>query len=158
MLKFASAAVASLALLAMPALADGLVAEQSVERIVTTTAEDGTIQTEYVAADTVIPGEQLVYGLSYTNGGTEAADNVILTVPVPEAVSYIENSATTQNASVAFSIDGGESFSPRGDLRVSVDGEERAALADEITHVRWTFKEPIPPAATGKLIFKAVLN
>ena len=79
-------------------------------------------------------------------------------MPVPGEVSYVENSATGQGAAIAFSIDGGKSFSQRGALKVTVDGEERLAKADQITHIRWTFASDIAPGAKGGVGYLAVLK
>jgi len=145
-------------LLAGPSFAAGLSAEQVIERMIVTESEDGSTEVELVPAETVTPGDELVYSLNFRNDGVESAENVVLTVPVPPEVNYVENSASTDDAVVAFSADGGKSFSPRGDLEVVVDGEKRAALAGEITHVRWTFRDKINPGSSGTLEFHAVLK
>ncbi|MEZ5945476.1 MAG: hypothetical protein R3C13_06635 [Hyphomonas sp.] len=157
MLKPALTALCGL-FLAMPAFAAGLSAEQVIERMIVTESEDGSTEVELVPAETVTPGEELVYSLNFRNDGEAAAENVVLTVPVPSEVSYVENSAATGGALVAFSADGGKSFAPRGDLKVSVDGESREALAGEITHVRWTFRNKIEPGSSGTLMFHAILK
>ena len=66
--------------------------------------------------------------------------------------------ATGEGAVIAFSIDGGETFSQRGALKVTVDGEERLAKADSITHIRWTFDTDIAPGAKGGVGYLAVLK
>ncbi|MEZ5997335.1 MAG: hypothetical protein R3B98_01405 [Hyphomonas sp.] len=157
MMKSAVVALCGL-LLAGPSFAAGLSAEQVIERLIVTESEDGSTEVELVPADTVVPGEELVYSLNFRNDGEVAAENVVLTVPVPSEVSYVENSASAGGAVVAFSADGGKSFAPRGDLKVSIDGEQRAALAGEITHVRWTFRKKIDPGSAGSLTFHAILK
>lgn len=158
MLKHAVFALALAASLPSVALADVLSATQSVERVVTTTDADGNVSVDFQEAATVVPGETLAYWLSYDNGADAAADSVVLTVPVPENVTYIEDSVSRSAAPPAFSADGGVTFVPRDELKVSIDGVERQALSEEITHIRWAFAEPIAPGETGRLGFQAVLN
>ncbi len=158
MLKYALLALSAAAAIGMPAFATGLSASQTVERVVKTEAADGTISVKLEPATEVIPGEELVYSINFTNDSKAAADNIVLTMPVPAEVSYIENSATNTGASVAFSVDGGQSFAPRGDLKVSVAGEERDALSEDITHIRWTFTEPVGAGQSGELVYRAVLK
>ncbi len=149
---------AALCLAVLPSFASGLSATQTIERRTLVEAEDGTLVPVYVPAEQATPGDQVRYVMTYVNSGPEAADAVVLAVPVPSAIRYVENSATMADTTVAFSADGGKSFAPRGDLTVSVDGASRVALSEEITHVRWTFTKPIAPGRTGVLSFEGVLR
>lgn len=158
MLKYVLLALSAAAAFSAPAFATGLSASQTVERIVKTEAPDGTISVTLEPATEVIPGEELVYSINFTNDSNADADNIVLTMPVPAEVSYIENSATSTGTSVAFSVDGGQSFAPRGDLKVSVAGEERDALSEEITHIRWALTEAVGAGQSGKLVYRAVLK
>jgi uncharacterized repeat protein (TIGR01451 family) len=158
MLKFLATAVTAICITAAPVAASGLVAEQIIERVVTTKAANGEVQTKLVPADRVIPGEQLVYTLKFGNQGAAAAERVVLTLPIPAEVAYIENSAASKLATVDFSADGGASFALREALTASANGKTRPALAADITHVRWTFNAPVQPKQTGELVFKAVLE
>ncbi|MEL8056459.1 MAG: hypothetical protein AAGK66_09920, partial [Pseudomonadota bacterium] len=69
-----------------------------------------------------------------------------------------EGSAVTELASVAFSVDNGESFVDRGSLRVQSDGEDRVATSEDITHIKWTFTEAIESGETGQVSFRGVLQ
>ncbi len=143
---------------ALPAFANGLTATQTIERRTLVEAADGTVTPVYVPAEQAAPGDQVRYVMTYANSGPAAADAVVLAVPVPAAIRYVENSATMADALVAFSADGGQSFAPRGDLTVSVDGVSRVALSEEITHVRWSFTRPVAPGQSGMLSFDGVLR
>lgn len=157
MIRFALVSMAALGAAVLPAAAT-LTAEQTVEKVVEVVAEDGTVTTELVTAEVVAPGDTVIYGLSYANASADPAEDVALTMPVPAQVDYVEGSATTDGVKVAFSVDGGVSFTSRGDLSVSVDGDTRTALAEDITHIQWQFEEGIPAGAEGKITFAAVLN
>lgn len=158
MLRSALLSIAALALAVAPAVANGLTATQSVLKQIEVPQEDGTIATELVEASLIAPGDTVVYLLTYTNGGAEAAQSVELTMPVPAEMSFIERSANVDGTVVTFSVDGGATFAQRGELTVTVDGEARNALAEDITHVRWAFEEAIAPGAQGEVSFRAVLN
>ena len=149
--------LAACAVALMPAQADVLLSSASVERVVLMEYEDGSTETEYVPADAVEPGQELAYVVSFRNEGAEEEDSVVMTIPVPEDMIYVDDSVIADNAAVDFSVDGGKSFAPRDDLIIE-DGEEtRMASADEITHVRWTFAR-MTPGEEGMLAFHAILN
>ncbi len=150
--------LAAVCFAAFPSFANGLSASQTIERRTVVEAPDGTVSTVYIPAEQATPGDQVRYVMTYVNSGTQAAETVVLAVPVPDAIQYVENSATLADAIVAFSADGGKSFAPRGDLTVSVGGTKRIALSEEITHVRWTFTKPIAPGQSGSLSFEGVLR
>lgn len=158
MLRSALVSFAALALMAGPAMANGLTATQSVLKQVEIVQEDGTVTTELVEASLIAPGDTVVYVLTYTNSGTEAARAVELTMPVPVEMIFIDGSADTGTTDVTYSIDGGDSFAARDALTVMVDGETRDALAEDITHVRWTFMDSIAVGEEGEVSFRAVLN
>jgi uncharacterized repeat protein (TIGR01451 family) len=108
-------------------------------------------------AERVTPGETVVYTLNYANKGAEAVSDIVLVMPVPREVSFVEGS-TTGDGSVAFSADGGASYVARGRLTVTENGETRPARGDEITHVRWTMTEPAAAGASGAVSFRAVVR
>lgn len=157
MRKLASLAMTSLLAAALPAGADLLVSPGTVEKVVSMEYEDGSTETEYIPAEAVEHGEELAYVVSFRNEGAEPASGVVVAVPVPEDMVYVEDSVIADDASVDFSVDGGKSFAPREGLLVE-DGETtRRAYAAEITHVRWTF-DRVVPGEEGMLAFHAVLN
>lgn len=158
MKRFALFALAALTTFAPSAFADGLVATQSVERVIVEKSVDGTETVRFGPADSVAPGDEVFYNLDYSNKSEDAATNVQLVMPVPSEVSYVENSATGEGAEIAFSVDGGKTFSQRGALKVTIDGEERLAKADQITHIRWSYAEDIEPGAEGGVGYLAVLK
>lgn len=139
-----------------PALAD-VVATQTVEREVLVKLSNGAVRTERKPADKVTPGETVVYTLSYENKGEAPVDDLVLVMPVPRDVSFVEGSASGDGA-VSFSADDGETYVARGRLTVQENGQTRAARGDEITHVRWTLGAPALPGAKGSVSFKAVLR
>ena len=147
----------AVASLATPATA--LEAEQRVLKEVTVTQADGTEKKSYVAADLVTPGETVVYALVFRNEKEEPAENIVLVMPVPSEITYIEGSASNRLAAADFSTDGGTTFAPRAGLNVQeADGRLRPASALDITHVRWTISKAVLPGEAGQLWFRGTLK
>ena len=150
MLMRAAATLAGTLLIGFPALAQELVVEQQVERV--------------IVIEAVKPGEQLFYSVTYSNPGEAPAKDVILTLPVPAEVSLLEDSAMAEydEASVDFSVDGGATYIPRDELIAEAPLDEvhpvRVSMPEEITHMRWTFNREIGPKDSGKIFFAAVLK
>jgi uncharacterized repeat protein (TIGR01451 family) len=144
----------------MAAFADGggLTAKQIVETERTVKLSDGSEMIERVPAELVKPGDKIFYTLVYRNEGDSSAENIVLTMPVPPQITYLENTAAQQGADVVFSADGGKSFSPRGALRVTLDDEVRPAKSEEVTHIRWVVTKPILPGSEGRLSFAGILK
>jgi len=131
------------------------VAEMEVEVI----GDDGQKETQRVPAAKVVPGDVVFYTINYTNNGEEAAENFVITNPVPEHMVYVAESAQGENTDVAFSVDGGESYDVPGNLTVTdSEGKNIAASVSDYTHVRWVLSEPVAPEGTGFVIFKAQLK
>lgn len=136
--------------------AQALTAKQSVEKETTIVGADGSVQTVRETVEKIVPGERVVYSLDYANDEAAAANDIVLTMPIPAEVKYIEGSAEQPQANVTFSADGGESFSNRQSvMMIDQAGNIRAAGADELTHVRWTVAGPISAGESGVLSFAA---
>lgn len=157
MTKFSLTALAAALLAVAPAEA-AMTARQIVEKEVSVRAANGAETVKRVAADKVTPGETIVYSIRYQNDAAEAASDIILVMPVPKEVSYIEGSVSGDDSSVAFSADGGKTYVARGRLTVEEGGATRPARGDEITHIRWTLATPVAPRAEGEVSYKAILR
>lgn len=129
-----------------------------VQKEVVIEQEDGTRTTELVAADSVVPGERVVYTISFRNVGSEPADNVVITNPIAETLKYVAGSAAGDDLEVEFSVDGGGTFGKADELRVVVDGVERPATTLDYTHVRWVMQERLEAGSEGHASFAAVLE
>lgn len=120
---------------------------------------DGEEETRLVPAATVIPGDQVIYTVTFTNNGDDAAENVVITDPIPEQTQYVEGSAFGPGMDITFSIDGGQSFATTDSLTVSEpNGSVRPARAEEYTHVRWAMRSRLEPGSSGFARFRVVLN
>ncbi|MEE9346732.1 MAG: hypothetical protein V3U82_00960 [Robiginitomaculum sp.] len=148
---------ACLAALAIGPAASALTAEQKVYKLVEKTNALGQVSTSRTSAELVTPGEKIVYVLAYTNDKIEPANDIVLTMPIPSDVTYMEGSAETETAKLEYSA--GDGFSARDDLMViGDDGAMRTARAEELTHVRWTVIAAVAPGQSGELSFKAALK
>lgn len=158
MLRSTIFALCLLTTFSAPAFARGLSAQQTVEVAIVSVDENGLTQTRYEPAEEVAPGDQVRYRLSFKNDGTEAAANVQLDMPVPDQVELIEGSVEDGTARVTFSIDNGETYAPRGALRIQVNGVDRPATGEDITNIRWTFEQPIAPGQVGEISYRGILR
>ena len=139
--------------------ASALTAKQSVEKEIVVQMPDGTESITRAPAELVVPGERVVYTLSYTNDAAEPATDLVLTMPVPSEIKYLDESATTVDAKVVYSADGGQSFASRAGLRTTgADGNSRTATSEDITHIRWTVAGPLAAGETGTLSYKGILK
>jgi uncharacterized repeat protein (TIGR01451 family) len=102
----------------------------------------------------VPPGAKLVFVLSYHNLGKVPATNFTLTNPIPAGVSF----DSTPDAGATYSVDSGKSWGPLATLRVSAGKTLRAALPEDVTHIRWILKTPIAVNGSGKLSFRGTVK
>ena len=120
--------------------------------------EDGRTSRKLVPADTVVPGEDVVYTITFTNISDEVAENIVITNPIATDLTYVEGSAYGPGTEIEFSVDGGRTFAAPGDLTVDEAGESRPAEAADVTHVRWTMTNTLVAGAQGMASFRATLN
>ncbi len=149
-----------LALLALCAPAAALAAdsvslasEVLVERV--KPQPDGTTKVVREEPAMVTPGDKLVFLLSYRNGGAAPASGFVLTNPIPASVAF----AGGESEGGTVSVDGGKSWGALAALRIAnADGTSRPAAAEDVTHVRWRFSQPILAGTAGQLSFRGVVK
>jgi uncharacterized repeat protein (TIGR01451 family) len=153
-MKFLIALFAMLAPVAAQAANDvSLTSSVFVEKAVK--EADGKTRLVLEEPRTVVPGDKLVFVLAYKNQGAKPATDFVVTNPLPGAVAY---QGAGDNAAVV-STDGGKSWGPLAALKVrKADGSVRSAYPEDVTHVRWAMKTPIPVGAAGKLSFRGVVR
>lgn len=130
---------------------DLAVAKQAIE--VTVEGEEKTTWKQLEDNAAVAPGDVLRYTIVGKNTGENPAQDLEVTQPIPELMTYKLDSASSQNsADITYSIDGGETFIAQPMIKVTTeDGTviERPAPAEAYTHVRWNF--PIVTPETGAM-------
>ncbi len=151
-------ALIALALIASPVAAlaadnVSVVSEMFVEK---TIAEPGAKPRVVLAKqNSGPPGTRLVFTHSYRNSGKAPAANFAMTNPIPSGVEF--TGSDDPNAMV--SVDGGKSFGALATAKVrAADGSFRAARPEDVTHVRWSLKAPIPVGGSGKFSFKGTVK
>lgn len=103
----------------------------------------------------VTPGDKLVVVLSYRNKGAEPATGFTLTNPIPAAVAF----TGTDDSSASVSVDGGKSWGALASLKVlAADGTSRPAVAADVSHIRWSLRQPIAAGSGGELSFRGVVE
>lgn len=130
----------------------------TVQKETVVVTEEGEEVRELVPAETVIPGERVVYTITFRNTGAEPADNVIITNPISENLTYVAESAFGPGMVLEFSVDGGETFAAADDLTIEEDGESRPASAEDYTHIRWVMQDDLASGAQGMARFTAQLK
>jgi len=126
---------------------------------VKTVSDTGDEVVRYVPAGKVIPGDEVIYTISFANKGAEPAADVVITNPIPEHMVFTQVVESPAAAAVSLSADGGAQYGAPGDLTVEdADGGLRPATASDFTHVRWVFQEPLAPGAAGSVSFRAQLQ
>jgi len=123
-----------------------------------TTTPSGEQKKELVAATTVVPGDSVIYTIAFENVGEEPAENVTITNPVPDNLSYEDGSAFGPGSVIEFSVDGGEVFAAAADLKVTENGELRTAGPGDYTHIRWVMQHDLAVGEQGVARFRARLN
>jgi len=120
--------------------------------------EDGDAESKLVAADTVVPGEKVVYTITFQNISDEPAENVVITNPISGELMYVDGSAFGPGSAIQFSIDGGLTFANASELTVTENGVTRSAGAEDFTHIRWVMQQELAAGAQGVARFSAVLE
>jgi uncharacterized repeat protein (TIGR01451 family) len=121
--------------------------------------EEGKKEIKRVPAVKVIPGEEVIYTIYYTNIGQKMTDNVAITNPLPEHMRYKDSSASGDGTAIVFSVDDGKTFDIPENLKVQdARGKEFPAVASDYTHIRWVLQRSLPLNAKGQVSFRAILE
>ena len=130
-----------------------------VQRVAEAVDESGEVKTELVPVQTAIPGDEVVYTVTFTNVGKQEADNIRITNPIPEHMRLVQGSAFGPGTEVVYSTDGGVTYAAAEQLKVvDENGIERLASADDYTHIRWALNAPLGVGEQGFARFRAVVR
>ena len=121
--------------------------------------DKGEKATRLVPITKVVPGDEVIYTITYVNKGAQPTERVVVTDPIPPEVTYVDGSAFGAGTDIEFSADKGKTWGKPGTLKVKgADGKERAAVAADFTHVRWKLAAAVQPGQKGFVRFRAVLK
>ena len=158
LMKLALSALAFFALTAVAQEQGHLNVRTVVQKEEVIVSDAGDTERRLVDAETVVPGDDLVYTITFQNISEETAENVVITNPISESLTYINGSAFGPGALIEFSVDGGKNFDSPDALMIVANDGERPAEAADFTHVRWTMQNEIESGAQGLARFRARLN
>lgn len=162
-----SVAAASVLLLSMlaspvfaaPEAAAGLQLKTDAFREVEVTGKGGKKEKQLQALTRALPGQEVIYVITYRNTGTKPAEKVVVNNPVPKGLAYQSGSAQGNGTLAEVSVDGGKQYGQLEALRITgADGKPRAAKAEDVTHVRWTVAAAVKPGSEGKVTYRALLK
>ena len=149
--------VALAALISTPAMAQS---EQAVKLsgdvmiVKTITDDSGESREELAKPDIVVPGDRLIFRTNYENTSSELVENFVVTNPLHSAVALSPDTPRDQQVSV----DGGKTFGILSELEVTEeDGSNRAAMAYDVTHLRWVLAT-LQPGEAGQISFYAIVR
>ena len=151
-LLFSLAACAAASALPLAAHA-ALTTEVFVEK--TSVGSDGVAKTIRRPAGQVVPGDQVVYVITFVNDAAKPAEGVTITNPLPAGLTY---AGPAEGVAPLVSADGA-TFAPLGQLTLRrADGAVVPAQASDVSQLRWTLAAPVPAGGQARLTYRATLK
>jgi uncharacterized repeat protein (TIGR01451 family) len=116
---------------------------------------DGASQTKRAPAAKVVPGDHVVYVITFVNDAAKPADGVTITNPVPEGLAY---AGPAEGPAPLVSTDGA-TFAPLALLSLRrPDGSTTPAQAGDVVQLRWTLPAAVPAGGQARLTYRATLK
>jgi uncharacterized repeat protein (TIGR01451 family) len=113
----------------------------------------------FVPATVLAQGRVVYYTVRIRNPTTVFARDISVIQLIPANTTYVSGSAAGPGAEISFSVDGGQTFRPEGELEIAEQANApRRALPSEYTHIRWRLRNPLAPGAIALARFRAVFN
>ncbi len=133
--------------------------KMAAEKEVAITGADGSKTMERVPAEKVIPGDLVIYTITYTNKGDKPAENLVVKNPIPEHMKYVDGSAAGENSAITYSVNNGKTYDVPEKLTVKdAKGNTVKVKPSDYTNIRWTLTKPVAPESSGTVSFKAKLE
>lgn len=119
--------------------------------------KNGNKTSKRTRVDTAVPGDEIIYTITFENISTKPASNIVITNPIPNDTTYL--SANGTNTEITFSIDGGNQYAARDKLIVTIsEGNTRPAMPSDYTHLRWAYKGELGVGEASEVSFRAVIK
>lgn len=123
------------------------------------TGKDGKKTLTLAPVEKAVPGTEVIYTTTFENRINKAAENIVISNPIPNHTKYTAGSAFGKDCEIQFSVDGGKSFAVAENLKIKgASGEERTALPKEYTDIRWIYKGKLAPGKSGEVGFRSVIK
>lgn len=120
-----------------------------------TASADGTTSVTLVSSPRAVPGDRLVYTISYRNRTTAPVAGIVVDDPLPAGVMFV--APVLGSASPELSVDG-RTFGPLASLTKAGAPGAQPATNEDVTHLRWRIPGATPAGGGGEVSFKAVLK
>jgi uncharacterized repeat protein (TIGR01451 family) len=132
---------------------------RSIAEVESRTGEQGRETPKLVPADKVVPGDRLIYTLEVRNSGAATLPGPTVTYPIPAHMWYVADSAFGPAAEITYSVDGGRSFDVPENLTMqNSEGQSRAAIAADYTHIRWQLNNPLKGNSVAFVRFRVLVK
>ena len=157
---FTTAMLSTLYSFSLSALAaDGAVLVTSIAQTETVTIDkQGKKTIKRHPVEKAVPGDEIIFTTTFENTIDKAVNDISINNPIPKDTEYKAGSAFGKDCEILFSVDG-KTFGFAEDLKITgEDGKERTALPREYTHIRWTYKVPLPAGKAGDVGFRAIIK
>lgn len=105
-----------------------------------------------------MPGQEIIYVVTYRNTGAKPAENVVINNSVPKGLVFQPGSAEGAGARAEVTVDG-QKFGALEAISVKDSkGVVRPARASDVTSVRWVLNAAVKPNQEGSVSYKALLK
>ena len=133
--------------------------ENTIKKVHTFVNADGVVERQLIAAENVVPGDELQYTVLFSNEGEVSVDagTIVITDNIPQHTNYIEGSAFGSGTQIQFSVDG-ETFASSEELFIQQQGQRVLAGAKDYRAIRWNFNPSLEPGERGHVTFKVRLK
>ncbi len=147
--------VASPVALAVGEVQFTIVVDKEVEEI----DAQGRRKVKTIPAEKVLPGEEVIYTIFFSNVSEKQLGGVVITDPVPASTRYVAGTAFGPGTDISYSVDGGGVYSSPDRLTVMDEtGRQRLAKPAEYTNIRWLYKPVLKPNEKGYVSFRAIVR
>ncbi|MFZ5842066.1 MAG: hypothetical protein ACOY3E_04125 [Pseudomonadota bacterium] len=123
------------------------------------TDKNGKVEKKTVPVAKIVPGDEVIYVISWKNNGAKPASDVVVSNPVPPQVTFVAGSAKAPGAKDEVSVDDGKTWGQLETLMVKADdGKLRPATGADVTVVQWKLSAPVAPGASGSVGYRAIVK
>jgi uncharacterized repeat protein (TIGR01451 family) len=119
--------------------------------------KNGVTRNVLVEPKIVVPGQPVVYTITFKNSGKDPVSNMVINNAVPKNITFTGFAPQSQQGIT--SVDGGKTFGPLASLQIKGnDGKARKADYKDVTHVRWTITKPVAGGTSGQVMYFGVVE